>query len=789
MLEGIGAKVLDILQSLGLGKVKEWATHDDRGVKLFRRLRLISATPKPDFDSIYAYALVEYGSRKSLSILGFFRHPFIKKAFQMGFDQGDFSPVYDEAQNFLDWWNLAPQLHRLRFDYQRGINEFIGIFNQLTVQTRTPVEVKQDQALEKIDRGQAQIQEKQDQMLAAFQNQVRLVLDFEWFKAKFEKQIAGVRDKFNPELHTQTAVDHHVHAILCDETQLRSVNQLLLEIIENQEQFTKSAQALSSPNPRLITWGNTRDGLVEIAQNIERVVGQLIEDFQNALAELKYSRFEYVQNAQWKNVLNDLIAAIDAYSSRADQINPSTLPCQGDDEAKRWAVRDADEQIHNPAWQAHDFVDKAQYIFDQLDCLKQSSLHVLGEAGIGKTHLAAHICSERIDHGLPALLLLGRQFTSDAPIEDQLLQILDIPPAFSGQDFLQAITAAANEYHTRIPIIIDGLNEATYHGAFSNIWRVGLPGFTQEIAAVQNIVLITTCRETYKEVVWPDTPRKSFITAYGFDEYTVEEAIRKYFAWYKIRAEFTAISLAHFEHPIYLQIFCASKNPARQEEVHAYIGQDSIFNVYDEYLDQVNRTVSEHLHLHPRTSVAVPALRRLGEYLWIYQAREIPFDDFIELIDGLPRDHLVWDNSKTQAILAEGLLVYRDWGENQERLYFTHDLLAGYMIAAYIIEQAQNDLTAYLNSDVLIQRLFGDDFQQFHPLHEDICRCLAALLPIRTGQYLHELVDKPKAFDASIRALFKSDQPQSMKTRLGWSEISSQNPKTVSFFLISCLPL
>ncbi len=179
----------------------------------------------------------------------------------------------------------------IRFDYQQEINEFIHIFDRLTAQTRTPEEVKQDQALGAITQGQGKILDKQNQILNAVHAQKELVLDFDWFKDKFEKQVAGVRDKFNPELHTQTAVDHHVHAILCDEAQLRYLGQLLSKIIENNESLLKATQALSSQNPRLLNWEDTRDGLVEVAKQIERLGGQLTGDFQKVLAELNYSRF------------------------------------------------------------------------------------------------------------------------------------------------------------------------------------------------------------------------------------------------------------------------------------------------------------------------------------------------------------------------------------------------------------------------------------------------------------------------------------------------------------------
>lgn len=762
MLEGITAKFLDIVKNWSIGKLKARALSDDRVVKILKRTRFISQIPEPNFESTYNYALVEYSTNRPSTFIGFFRYPFVKSAFEKGVNQGDFAPVYTEALNLPEDSSLAQQLKKKRFEPQREIQEFVNIFNRLISQTRTPEEVKQDEALAHLTQGQIQNTAKLDQISESVNTQKILVLDFEWFKARFEKQIVSLRDKFNPVLHTTTDIDYHVHAILCDEAQLKYLDQLLSELIENLKQFNNSVHVLSEPTPHLIVWGNTRDGLIEDAQNIDKAVRIIVGQFQKAQSELKYSRYEYVQNAQWENILGELTTAIDAYSSRADQINPSTLPCQGDDDTRRRAFREAEEQIHDPVWQAQSFLEKALHIVDQLDCLKQSTLHIFGEAGIGKTHLSAHICSERIEQGLPALLLLGRQFTSDSPIEDQLRQILDIPPVFSWHDCLKALSASANEHHTRMPIIIDGLNEATFHGAFSNIWRLGLPGFSQEIAAFQNIILITTCREAYKNVVWPDGIREPIVTAHGFDEYSVEEAIEKYFAWYKIRADITAISMAQFEYPIYLQIFCASKNLARQEEVHVYIGQESIFSVYDEYLSQVNHNICERLRLYPRSQVLIPALMRLGEYLWSKFSRGIPINDAVQLIDGVSRDHLVWEDSRTWAIEAEGLLVYRDWGNNQERLYFTHDLLAGYIIAQYLIEQAHEDYSAYFNSADLIKSLFSEDYQQSHPLHEDICRCLAALLPVRTGTYLHELVDMPTAFDASIKALFEI-QPDAIK--------------------------
>ena len=104
--------------------------------------------------------------------------------------------------------------------------------------------------------------------------------------------------------------------------------------------------------------------------------------------------------------------------------------------------------------------------------IDQPDLNILGNAGIGKTHIACNICDDRLRAGLPALFIRGNHFTSDLPIEEQLLRILGISSSYSWGDFLQALSAAAEAYHTRIPLVIDGLNESTHNGAFSNVWQV-----------------------------------------------------------------------------------------------------------------------------------------------------------------------------------------------------------------------------------------------------------------------------------------------------------------------------
>ena len=64
-----------------------------------------------------------------------------------------------------------------------------------------------------------------------------LELTPEWFKQQVVKQLANVREKFLPGLHTETAVDFRVHCLLGDETFLTTVARCRDNIVEKLQEF------------------------------------------------------------------------------------------------------------------------------------------------------------------------------------------------------------------------------------------------------------------------------------------------------------------------------------------------------------------------------------------------------------------------------------------------------------------------------------------------------------------------------------------------------------------------
>lgn len=588
-----------------------------------------------------------------------------------------------------------------------------------------------------------------------------LELTREWFARQFEKQLEGVGEKFDPLLHTATYVDEQIHLLLGDDSLAGLLEERVSALKEDYKAHVDSAAALREPEPRSLNWQDATESLLPVVAELTRSLKDALSTLEWARGQLEARDWQSVRDHDWESHLRRMDQPYDDYGRAASSINVDELEFlrkgahdeQGNNE--RQARRAAQRVLNGPGSFAANFMDRFRGTVERLKELRESELHAFGDAGFGKTHLCCHVCRERLESGLPALLVLGKHFTTEQPLEQQLLSILDIPSTYSWNDFLRALESVARAYRTRIPIIFDGLNEATVGGVFSGVWQRGLPGVCREISRYESVVLITTCRISYRREIWGENGPQNSAYVRGFDPEDVSEAVGKYFRAYNIKADLTAAPLDHFRHPIYLKIYCEVVNPARREEKLVYVGEHSLFETFDAYLRQCNETACRRLGLRYGTQVVEPALNRLAAYLWEKHTRRVPLSEATELIDGKRLDELNWDASRTRACESEGLLVCRDWGDGEDELFFTYDLLGGYLIARYLVNKHMQSLEDFLNAEHTIRSLYSNERASLHPMHEDIRRALAAILPAQTNRYLHDLIDNEIAFSDSVEALFE----------------------------------
>jgi hypothetical protein len=457
------------------------------------------------------------------------------------------------------------------------------------------------------------------------------------------------------------------------------------------------------------------------------------------------------------SLLRNVENAIEDYLAHSYRISEDDIEYYGDEHNRAGLVSYAYQRLRELGGIAYNVRGELSSILDQFALAEKSDIHIFGSAGVGKTHLACHICEYRLEHGLPALLIPGNRFTSDQPLETQVRHILDIPPSYTWNDVVWALDAAAQAYKTRIPLVFEGINEAVYQGALSQVWALGLPGFIDELSRFASLVLITTCRTSYREAIWPERQPENQLVVSGFDYDDIDEAVTKYFEWYRIHAEVTLAPLSHFRLPIYLKLFCETKNPERDHDEYLYVGEETLFEVFDEYLDLCNERVSRRLRRHISAGLVSRSLAKLVKIQWDQQTRLIPLNEAYLTVDGRPLSDLDLERSLTSALLDESLLVAQDWSSRGEVIVFTYDLLGGYLIARQLLEEHGDNLESFLRDSNTSKRLFGGDYRDLHPLHEDIVRCLAALLPRASGRYLHEFSDLASTHWFSLASLFEID--------------------------------
>ena len=140
---------------------------------------------------------------------------------------------------------------------------------------------------------------------------------------------------------------------------------------------------------------------------------------------------------------------------------------------KRKKVRDI---LFSPLYDLSEYaISSLEGVFRVFDLLEQNELHILGEAGMGKTHVSFNIFENQIvNKKEPAIFILAKEIYTDQNLENQLKDNFSIPVDWTFDDFLGALEINARVHKVKIPIIIDGLNESTY---WNSVWKNGLEKF------------------------------------------------------------------------------------------------------------------------------------------------------------------------------------------------------------------------------------------------------------------------------------------------------------------------
>jgi hypothetical protein len=365
--------------------------------------------------------------------------------------------------------------------------------------------------------------------------------------------------------------------------------------------------------------------------------------------------------------------------------------------------------------------DVVWWLQDARADLQAPLIAIVAAAGLGKTHLAAQVTAPA---GRPTagVFIQGGRLRAGGSLDDLARRIPGLNVE-RFEDLLEALNSAGARAGARIPLVIDGLNEAERPSE----WRALLDELAPALGDYPNVMMIVTLREALASRAVPDTAATMELKWYRSE---VKDIVRAYFDHYLINAAGAWLPIGMFHNPLFVRMYCEAANHDRQEPVGAEALPTSLVGVFELYRDGVIQRLAED-----PARVPVPAdqikrrLAALALEMWTRGARRLPSDDAKAILDAGETN---WDESLFRRLEEEGA-IFRDEvdGSDDTETGILFDRFAGYLIAdALLVRMAYAEVDGQLAEATLWKSLLEEDG---HPLGEDVAISLVGLVPRRFG--------------------------------------------------------
>lgn len=416
--------------------------------------------------------------------------------------------------------------------------------------------------------------------------------------------------------------------------------------------------------------------------------------------------------------------------------------------ARDWQEQNPKAGRHSNPWaEAQDNASSSAYGLRHLAELADSpraqasnavAICIVGEAGTGKTHLLCDVAEARLQSGAPTVLLMGEQFAAPDPLQE-IPHLLGLDITF--EEFLGALSAAAQARDRRALLMIDALNES----ADRMRWQRRFMTLLTRVEQYPWVRLVVSVRTTYEELVIPPEARQHGLVRVkheGFGDATYE-ATKRYFNAYGVQQPTVPMLNPEFRNPLFLKLFCKGLKAKGLHTIPP--GLEGITAIFRFLIDAINERLAQtdRLDYDPRDQPVWQAVQRIAQALALGHGRFLPLKEVKALLtDLLPSSG--YELSLFRQLLAEGLLVencYQDWenGTQVEGIRFAYERLTEHLIVQHLLD---THLKVERPKETFRR---NGPFQQY--LHDERCcyryrgviEALSIQVPERIGRELIEL--------------------------------------------------
>ncbi|WP_395681815.1 hypothetical protein [Dokdonella sp.] len=402
------------------------------------------------------------------------------------------------------------------------------------------------------------------------------------------------------------------------------------------------------------------------------------------------------------------------------------------------AVRD--EPARNAVYFTGKLQDALAHVLDSIDdsavrLANSRRLLLVGEAGVGKSHLLADVAANHISREFPAVLTLGSAFSDSEPwhqIAEQL-GLAQTPP----EAILSALDSAAQAAQVRALIMVDAINERNGIA----VWSDRLAAFLAETDRFPHIAVLVSCRTTFVPYVVRQLDETSLprLVHTGFAG-KASDAARRYLDHRGIVRMAVPHLAPEFENPLFLRTCCDMLERRGLRELPR--GLAGVSSIFDFYFGAVVEALNKRLGLEPRLKRIEKVLAALTEAMVTAGSGYLSFDVADAIVEAIHDSGGRSDRNLLIQLEAEGVLAVEpmtDSGQTTEMVRFTFERLSDHRIAEHLLNihiANGNPVVAFTNG-ALTRYVAGLGSHRF----AGIAEAFAVQLPERYGVELLDVVE------------------------------------------------
>lgn len=395
------------------------------------------------------------------------------------------------------------------------------------------------------------------------------------------------------------------------------------------------------------------------------------------------------------------------------------------------------------------------WIGRDLEYFQEKEVIFLANPAVGKTHLVLKACERQLEEKKPAILILGSQITNQDYLKKQVIDRLELNSGFTWEQIIQALESYAEANKTRILFAFDALNESPY---WENIVKDGLDDLIKPLLNSDWFGVVITSRSSYAIPLFGDEhPQHGFFLRNDMD---IEEYRKAYFQAYKLTIKDISPSIReHLDDRFFVTLTAKVYGDPKADKPKEISLKDlTINNLLEDFISKIDGSVCRKLKAPTGCQLVRRKITSLCGYMFENNLVQLSKYKALELVDGKDPSLVRNDDSWLHCMVDEGLLVDFTWKNGIEILEFSHQRVAEYLMARYVVDgKSQSE----------IKELIG--LHSNHPRILDVLEIVGTLTPQLINKHLHEFLPSNDLTDhAQISAFFEMKTIDISESEINW---------------------